>query len=521
MTKRRKMKRKLRNIIIAGLAGVLFLQNAPTVDAAFLNALEITPESTLKAHLENSLTTVSIPNSIDLSTSKYFPQIQSQGQLGSCAAFSTTYYQFTYEANKLNNIDSKVLSNSYSPKWTYTALNKGNNQGISIENAYVFLSEHGALKWNDFLYDGTPTVAANYQAWPTDTAKMREALNTRLENWDSYSVSGTGTVITSNQSTALKKVKSVLASGKVLQISTYHNWDVGTNTYGQVSYRCYKGNSGHSMIIVGYDDNVYYDVNGNGVIEAAEKGAFKIANSWGTYNNNSGYLWVLYDALNAKSAISGTWESKCTGTRTPAFAYGTTDNYFTSMDVEKKTVNYVAQVSLTAQRRDQLKIGIGKSIKNATTSSVSHEVEKLGNGGSLSYTGTLVYDFGTVMTNFNKEYTGYKWYLTIGDNYFDGYSLANINYAVTDNLGNVVKQYGSISSKNGTTTTAGVPIALEKGDVDYDGDVTLTDAQIVLKYSLRTLTPSNAQKLLADYDGNGVIDQDDAQAVLRVALRIS
>ena len=44
------------------------------------------------------------PSKVDLSTSKYFPAIGSQGGVGSCTAFSTVYYQFTYEANKLNDI---------------------------------------------------------------------------------------------------------------------------------------------------------------------------------------------------------------------------------------------------------------------------------------------------------------------------------------------------------------------------------------------------------------------------------
>ncbi len=38
----------------------------------------------------------------------------------------------------------------------------------------------------------------------------------------------------------------------------------------------------HAMTIVGYNDAVWTDINSNGVIDAGEKGAFRIANSWGT-----------------------------------------------------------------------------------------------------------------------------------------------------------------------------------------------------------------------------------------------
>ena len=58
--------------------------------------------------------TLSLPSSYDLSTSPYFPPIGNQQSIGSCAAWATTYYQFTYEANKLNNIVS-TADNAYSP----------------------------------------------------------------------------------------------------------------------------------------------------------------------------------------------------------------------------------------------------------------------------------------------------------------------------------------------------------------------------------------------------------------------
>ena len=50
-----------------------------------------------------------------------------------------------------------------------------------------------------------------------------------------------------------------------------------------IAYRCTQNSMGsHAVTIVGYDDNKYCDVNGNGIIEECEKGAFNVANSWGT-----------------------------------------------------------------------------------------------------------------------------------------------------------------------------------------------------------------------------------------------
>jgi len=67
----------------------------------------------------NNITTV--PTSCDLSTNadkKYLPPIGNQGGIGSCVAWATTYYQYSYAANKLNGINS-TSSTAYSPSWTY------------------------------------------------------------------------------------------------------------------------------------------------------------------------------------------------------------------------------------------------------------------------------------------------------------------------------------------------------------------------------------------------------------------
>ena len=47
---------------------------------------------------------VALRSGYPLCSSTYFPAIGSQGGVGSWTALSTVYYQFTYEANKLNDI---------------------------------------------------------------------------------------------------------------------------------------------------------------------------------------------------------------------------------------------------------------------------------------------------------------------------------------------------------------------------------------------------------------------------------
>ncbi len=68
-----------------------------------------------------------LPGSVDNSESIAFPVIGDQGALGSCAAFSTTYYQFTYEQNLVRGRDASGgdLDVTFSPKWTYNLINDG------------------------------------------------------------------------------------------------------------------------------------------------------------------------------------------------------------------------------------------------------------------------------------------------------------------------------------------------------------------------------------------------------------
>ena len=222
------------------------------------------------------------------------------------------------------------------------------------------------------------------------------------------------------------------------------------------------------MIVVGYNDNVWVDVNGNGVHDEGEYGAFKIANSWGTSgtNTNSGFMWVLYDALNGKTSIPGNWENQYSSARKPAFAFYTTNNYLNQLKVENKKVNYVAEVSVTADKLNQMTVSVGKSPKSYSYSTINHAADNFSLSKSASHTGNFVYDMNSVMSNIYNEYTGYKWYLNIGDSISDSNYIRNVTYKITDNTGNVIKNGGSVASINGTTKNLSAEINLVKGDVD-------------------------------------------------------
>lgn len=59
------------------------------------------------------------------------------------------------------------------------------------------------------------------------------------------------------------------------------------------------------------------------------------------------------------------------------------------------------------------------------------------------------------------------------------------------------------------------------GNVNATDLLSLNDAQAVLKYSLKISNPSESQRFLADYDGDGQITLQDASATLKASLKIT
>ena len=77
---------------------------------------------------------------VDLSNDPCFPQVLGdQGNSNACVAFATTYYQFSYEVNKLNGVTSVANQVIYSPKCTYNQINNGIDWGSYYSDAYTIL----------------------------------------------------------------------------------------------------------------------------------------------------------------------------------------------------------------------------------------------------------------------------------------------------------------------------------------------------------------------------------------------
>lgn len=382
--------------------------------------------------------TIPLPIAVDNSTLPSFPQIGNQGQEGSCVAWASTYYQATHEIGLLNGINNKTsLNRVLSPKWTYNLINEGLDDGSSFLDAFSLLSQNGAVSIVNFPYDG------NYLAWDLNQQDWIAAISNRTTPPKFVSAP--------NNEQNLQLVKQLLNNGHILTFGTFVDSWVFTNVGSDPSQSNPYANQlaaswmngavgGHMITIVGYNDNVWIDVNGNGKVDPGEKGAFLIANSWGTGWGNNGFVWVSYDAFADVSVVP---KGPKAGRLPIAEA---SNNYL--FNITPKAVNYypslVAEFDLQQTNRDQISILGGVSNVNTTSPTKTFTSGALINqGGPYGFTGTkstsattasFALDMSDLLSNSNTN-SNQRFYLSVSDNALGNPTILK-NYALLDRVHN-------------------------------------------------------------------------------------
>ena len=475
-------------------------------------------------------TRATLSSSVDLSDDPCFPEIADQGGLGSCTAFATTYYQYSYEVNKLNGVNSSANRVIYSPKWTYNLSNNSVDLGSEIIDNYAVLMDFGALKNEDFAYTG---YQSDYTEIPDYMVEEKiEALSTRVYDVDLYEIPNSSS-ITSPSSLALVNIKYALSQGKVLVSETECDFDSEYINGRCIVYRCSDKTPGtHAVAIVGYDDNISYDVNGNGVIENCEKGAFKVANSWGLEyddygissvegDEDAGYFWVLYDALNRVSAnTTNNWESGLDQERYPAFA---TDNSpsktskFYSIDVAHKDVKLIGELDINTTDREGLSVKINRTADNITSwqSANAITIANLTKGyvynddgdvlnKNVPYDGYLLFDYSSFADSVSEYISGYNWQACV-EVLQTGSTVASLR--IIDNKAQALTSFSHLSG--GSTLSAYCNISYLRGDVNYSGALDANDSIVLMNYVSMNATFSDFQIELADYNNDNVVNVND------------
>ena len=434
----------------------------------------------------NNIPATSYPSSIDNSRSKYFPSIGNQHSLGSCTTWAEIYYQMSYAENVALN-RTATHDNTCSPVWIYNFANGGDaSTGADITHAFRLAQRIGVPSLKT-----SPNTTVNAK-WTTTKEAFTEAPKYRVNNYNLFYLDTYNNKITNPKSEVIAPIKAALNNNELVTYTTYvFSWKnktiqkdsrVPENTkYANDDIAIYStGYSGcHRMTIVGYDDDIWVDINGDGKIQEAEKGAFKIVNSWGTGYGNNGFAWVSYDALNYDSAVSDSLPNRLNQ-----------PTIFDLMRVSVKPIDACSNINLeytlNTKYRDEVSIAItaknkntGKTYEGNVEPFQSYKKEyvncRCSFDGTKNYsTGDFAYDLSNIVQNLNSNnVSDYTWTLKFDDDTSDDSTLSVSDVKIVDNNNN--KTYKS--DLNGTVKLNG-----NSKDITVNGGGTTPDKNAVTIY---------------------------------------
>lgn len=412
----------------------------------------------------------SLPAQVDNSMLASFPNIGNQGAEGSCVAFASTYYMMSHEVCLALGCDNKNASAKiFSPRWTYNMINNGVDGGSYFSDAFSMIQNHGAPTLSELPYS-----AGNYRTWDLNPDHWLNAIYSKMSPVSAMSI---------NTDTGISNAKQMLLNGHVLVVGTYINsWvfsTVGSNPnssnnsfVGQSIVRYLNGTlGGHAMTIVGYDDSIWSDINGNGLVEQAELGAFKIANSWGAGWRNGGFAWASYDAFRATSAVSNFLPAGRVQLTQGGSVYSHTFTPYTP--------KLLAQITVSHAARNQMNFQFGTSSTSSMTAQSYWYPSALANkGGAYAFNGSTTEVAGTFYFDISSLLT-----TTVDQQLFYLFSSDNVTGSPL-----TIKSFAIIdpSTRNVIHEASNVPVVVDGNSKSF----------IVGNYTADTTAPSAPSSLL-------------------------
>ena len=264
--------------------------------------------------LSTASTQLALPIGVDNSKKPWFRGIFTQVD-GCCGQAAGIGYTFTYEVNRVRNLNANNSHNQYPTHFTYNYVNETHaKRGSWPHHGWEVIKEMGVPSVEDYggMYKNIDTLD-RINVWETGYNHYYNALaNKTILSYMKDSICDT---------IGLYNLKHWLfdhgngeSSGGVAVFCAnvfYYNSDIlpaESDSTGQWIVTGWGNNEEglHAMTIVGYNDNIVYDFNGDGLFTNEgdlanwERGAFIVANSWGTgalnhgLTHNNGFLYVPY-----------------------------------------------------------------------------------------------------------------------------------------------------------------------------------------------------------------------------------
>lgn len=460
-----------------------------------------------------------------------------------------------YDAPEFNDRDSYIIDSSedhyanYVSSEVYNKLSDNDKKQLEPTEdgryrrigEYISENQYNALSENDKKYyirviDGKKfqgkylRFVRVFRAIPRDEQALFDALKIRLVN--SYSTSHAlgfikkvdgvkGPVLVSKEEAdasaekVILEMKQALNQGKILVTGGSFNYET-KKTYASndlAAYECRTQSSGsHSYTIVGYDDTIKCDINGDGFINPnSEIGAFKIVNSWGDDWDNNGFLWVMYDTIYRESRTG----TKLSDERTISMRNA---NY---IDVAVKDIKLVSEAQVMTNNYFDVKVDN------------SCDGQLLDNAGYKNFSAPVIYS-GPIFTDItglcsDDRGNGREYDITVNNRNAMGDTKVLVkSICIKDDKGNVVasKEYADKAYSDaviGEDFNDSLSVDLPKGDMNYDGVLDQNDWDKVSEYFRIKMSIADSkekekevrekfsffQEELLDANDDGVINPED------------
>ena len=306
-----------------------------------------------------------IPYSVDNSLNPWMRPLVAQVGL-ECGQASSIGVVFTYEMDYLRNSPANLPENQYTTHFAYNFVNGGSNAGVSFYETYEILKHAG----NPTVADYGGIAAGGPSRWMSGYNLYYDAMHNRVR--DVYSIKV-------NTIEGLQTLKNWIydhgngstAGGVGCFYATYIHPPVvlppGTTEAGKSVIYEWGNSANHSMSIVGYNDSIRWDYNGDGRytndmdinadglvnIQDWEIGGFKMANTYGSITGwgNDGFAYMMYKSVADEFQQGGIWNNT-------VVVIDVRDNYEPQL---------TAKVNLNYPCRDLIKVMVGvSSDTNAT-----------------------------------------------------------------------------------------------------------------------------------------------------------
>jgi len=263
----------------------------------------------------------------------------------------------------------------------------------------------------------------------------------------------------------------------------------------------------HAFTVVGYDDDLEYFCNGK-----KYKGAFKIVNSWNEKWGNEGFIWVAYDSLKKDSQLGINYD-KTIYERVPGLggvSFNTNVVGYT-IDVDINDIRLTAEADINTQKLSDIKLNV---YENSAPEN-NKIIYNFSDNNKTNYEGSVVGDIDSICGD--DYFCGKTYTIEIKHNALWLPAKTTVNYvALRDDLGQVVAKAEVAEGAE----SASVELNLQRGDVDYDGELTYSDATMIREYvntvsnHRRTSTRfSTLQRDLMDVNRDNKITVEDADII--------